>query len=249
MTSASDRQLRLSLEKGKDALVYSYLGCTMSRISGRGALAVLMTVAGLGLSQQANAATLNFDGAGCGVGGNSACSNNELISQDYGDTAQIDITYGNTNASSVQFWANGYGSLDNVIFAGGSGAGSGTITFTPNAGFEVSLRSFRTANYNNVNRFLSYSVSAGGGFITSDTIAPSASASTDIIVNSAYFTSSIVLSWGPDSYYNGLDDITFDVRAVDTMAVPGPIAGAGLPALLALGGFVAWRRRKAAATA
>ena len=31
--------------------------------------------------------------------------------------------------------------------------------------------------------------------------------------------------------------------------VPGPIAGAGLPALLALGGFVWARRRKAAATA
>ena len=32
-----------------------------------------------------------------------------------------------------------------------------------------------------------------------------------------------------------------------TIAVPGPIAGAGLPALLALGGFVWVRRRKAAA--
>jgi LPXTG-motif cell wall-anchored protein len=32
-------------------------------------------------------------------------------------------------------------------------------------------------------------------------------------------------------------------------AVPGPIAGAGLPALMALGGFVWARRRKAAAVA
>jgi len=34
-----------------------------------------------------------------------------------------------------------------------------------------------------------------------------------------------------------------------SFAVPGPIAGAGLPALMALGGFVWARRRKAAATA
>ena len=31
---------------------------------------------------------------------------------------------------------------------------------------------------------------------------------------------------------------------VDPVAVPGPIAGAGLPALLALGGFVLWARRR-----
>ncbi len=36
---------------------------------------------------------------------------------------------------------------------------------------------------------------------------------------------------------------------VGALVVPGPIAGAGLPALLALGGFVWARRRKAAATA
>ena len=36
------------------------------------------------------------------------------------------------------------------------------------------------------------------------------------------------------------------VRRVEgtPVAVPGPIAGAGLPALLALGGFVLWARRR-----
>jgi len=34
------------------------------------------------------------------------------------------------------------------------------------------------------------------------------------------------------------------VRDEGTVAVPGPIAGAGLPALLALGGFVLWARRR-----
>jgi hypothetical protein len=49
------------------------------------------------------------------------------------------------------------------------------------------------------------------------------------------------------SYSAGLYDIT-DVRLYG-IAVPGPIAGAGLPALMALGGFVWARRRKADATA
>jgi LPXTG-motif cell wall-anchored protein len=39
------------------------------------------------------------------------------------------------------------------------------------------------------------------------------------------------------------------VRVGALQIVPGPIAGAGLPALMALGGFVWARRRKAAATA
>jgi hypothetical protein len=39
------------------------------------------------------------------------------------------------------------------------------------------------------------------------------------------------------------------VRVSGVSVVPGPIAGAGLPALMALGGFVWARRRKATATA
>ena len=47
--------------------------------------------------------------------------------------------------------------------------------------------------------------------------------------------------YAPGSYTVGVSGNTY--------AVPGPIAGAGLPALLALGGFVWSRRRKAAAVA
>ncbi|TBW32427.1 hypothetical protein EYW49_22075 [Siculibacillus lacustris] len=34
---------------------------------------------------------------------------------------------------------------------------------------------------------------------------------------------------------------------VSVTAVPGPIAGAGLPVVLGLAGFAAWRRRRSAA--
>jgi hypothetical protein len=44
-----------------------------------------------------------------------------------------------------------------------------------------------------------------------------------------------------------IDSISITSSKINSTPVPGPIAGAGLPAVLALGGFVAWRRRKAAA--
>jgi hypothetical protein len=42
------------------------------------------------------------------------------------------------------------------------------------------------------------------------------------------------------------DDVRFLIR-IASVPVPGPVAGAGIPALMALGGFVWARRRKAAA--
>ncbi len=45
----------------------------------------------------------------------------------------------------------------------------------------------------------------------------------------------------------GLSHMSLYYQLAPTYAVPGPIAGAGIPALLALGGFVWARRRKAAA--
>lgn len=39
----------------------------------------------------------------------------------------------------------------------------------------------------------------------------------------------------------GIDNITFTVDPIQV--VPVPVAGAGLPALLAIAGFAAWRRR------
>ena len=42
----------------------------------------------------------------------------------------------------------------------------------------------------------------------------------------------------------GIDNFTFTVDPIQI--VPVPVAGAGLPALLAIAGFAAWRRRVAA---
>ena len=42
----------------------------------------------------------------------------------------------------------------------------------------------------------------------------------------------------------GIVVVAVRVEGLPPVAVPGPIAGAGLPALLALGGFVLWARRR-----
>jgi hypothetical protein len=58
------------------------------------------------------------------------------------------------------------------------------------------------------------------------------------------------LSTGTWSTSRGISHINlYGILAATPQAVPGPIAGAGLPALIALGGLVWARRRKAAATA
>jgi LPXTG-motif cell wall-anchored protein len=112
------------------------------------------------------------------------------------------------------------------------------------------LKSFKTASYQQRDIQLQYFVDADAlAYFQYDVISPDPDTFSLIDINSPYFASAIRLTFGPNSYYSALDDITFDVRAIDTMAVPGPIAGAGLPALMALGGLVAWRRRKAAVAA
>jgi hypothetical protein len=55
---------------------------------------------------------------------------------------------------------------------------------------------------------------------------------------------------GFEDIFRGGDQDFNDVRFVlSSIPVPGPVAGAGIPALMALGGFVWARRRKAAAVA
>jgi hypothetical protein len=49
---------------------------------------------------------------------------------------------------------------------------------------------------------------------------------------------------GADAFHQGLNP---GFEGVATAAVPGPVAGAGIPALMALGGFVWARRRRVAA--
>ncbi len=88
-----------------------------------------------------------------------------------------------------------------------------------------------------------------GTFFESFTLAGSAAFQTFIRTAVVDSSSALVFAnLGGDNVGSLLDDVTVSASVI-TNPVPGPIAGAGLPALIALGGFVWARRRKAAAAA
>jgi hypothetical protein len=212
-----------------------------------GAAFVLAMAAGA-TSAQAAINTLDFSGNICGSTGDAACSGYAAIGQSYGDTAQVDVSYRAVNAtsgalhsSSLQYWDDNYGDLHGVVW-GGDGSTFSEIAFKPTAGYEVSLLDFDFATYLNRHNDVPIKILSGDGTTTiyDLTLTTDWPTHNSLTVNSAYFADGIILRWGPNGYDVGLDNIRFDVRAIDTgSAVPEPatwammimgfgLAGAGL---------------------
>src|SRR4051812_31338055 len=86
----------------------------------------------------------------------------------------------------------------------------------------------------------------GSDFTSSDLITVFSAANFGNGFNSrtAFFTDPITTSTEALRIINGGRPGELQISGVSFTVVPGPIAGAGLPALLALGGFVWARRRK-----
>ena len=120
--------------------------------------------------------------------------------------------------------------------------------FTPTAGYEVSLLGFDIATWQGAHPTVPVKILSGGGVTIFDsTISTNTPLHNALAVNSAYFADGIILRWGPNGYNVGVDNIRFDVRAIDSgSAVPEPatwammIAGFGLA-----GGAIRTRRRLA----
>lgn len=224
----------------------------------------MLAVLALAAAGQADAAVTVLDFAGniCGPAGDQARGNGSQIGQSYGDSAIQNVSYrsivtstGETFEDYLKHWASSYGDLTNVV-SGGADATRyiAEIRIAPAAGYEVSLTSSLAGCYlqRASCQTSPFSVaSAGGAALGGGTIVnPGANQHATVTVNSAYVTDGIVLRWGPDGYDMGLDDITFDVRAVaaDPGAVPEPASWA-----LMIDGFAmtgaAMRRRAAAPVA
>ena len=228
----------------------------------RGCIVKTVFISLLGLALAAAAApaqgavtTLDFSGNICGASGNGACSANSSLGQSYGDSAQIDVAYRSVNATTnvvyegfLKYWTGGYGDLNGVVW-GGDGRTFSEIAFTPTAGYEVSLLSFDFATYQGRHDSVPIKILSGDGATTifDSTLTTDWPTHNSLAVNSAYFADGIILRWGPNGYDVGLDNIRFDVRAIDSgSAVPEPatwammIAGFGLA-----GGAIRTRRRLA----
>ena len=219
----------------------------------------LLTLAILtaGAAMPANAATTVLDFAGniCGVAGNAACGDGSEIGQNYGDSANVNVAYRSiftaTNLTAESFlkvWNANYGDLTRVVWGGFDPTTTrNEIVLTPLAGFEVSLISLDAGCY--LNRpscqSLNFNIRSGGGTAITAGFTPTLFPShATLAVNSGYFTDGIVLQWGPDGYDVGLDNITFDVRAIGMPgAVPEPASWAMMIVGFGLVGATSRRRR------
>jgi len=214
--------------------------------------------AGIAVATPALAAqtVLNFTGAAaCELG---ACVTGGAIAQSYGDGVGVDVSYatfvftGVPAALDVRYWETGYGDLTGVIWAGTNQTDYfGRVTLTALPGYEISLRSFDLATFSNQSASSPILIeSLGGAAIQAaaiDTLFPTHN---HVAVDSAYFTDGIVLNWGPDAFNVGLDNITFDVRAIggtDPGSVPEPATWAMMILGLGAAGSRIRRRRTLAA--
>jgi hypothetical protein len=158
-----------------------------------------------------------------------------------------DFSSGLSSAESVSgIFSVGNGSVGNQISPYGNNA-SGAYKVTVNfSNYEDVMLSFdywvdTEANYDNFyvrinNDILTYYSGLKSGSASLN-LSPNVSGNTEV---GFYFNS--------DSTIRG-NGVRIDNVLVSGRVVPGPIAGAGLPALVALGGFMWARRRKAAAAA
>jgi hypothetical protein len=194
------------------------------------------------LATTASAAVLTFDRASACAG---PCVNYAAISQSYGDTAFMDVSYsaradfGNTAliSSDAYFWDNGYGDLTDVVYGGFGNSDVLEITFTALNGTALKLNSFDSAGYPNVNRDtsvrfydLSYNLLDGFDFVAPGTGRFSYSCADCTI------TGGFIIQLGPDGYNVGLDNI-------NVTAVPEPGSWAMMIAGFGLTGAALRRRR------
>jgi hypothetical protein len=218
--------------------------------------AILIAASAAAAPVSAATTTLTFDGNICGVAGNQVCTSGSQIGQNYGDSAQANVSYRSINTSTnatdeafLKLWTSGYGDLNNVVWGGQNAAGyRSEITLTPKAGFEIALLGFDAACYQNRAscRTLNYKVSSGSTVIDAASVSTNSPGHRSVALIGDYVRGPIVLSWGPDGYDVGLDNIAFDVRAV--AGVPEPASWAMMLGGLGLMGAAA-RRRTASRTA
>jgi hypothetical protein len=208
-------------------------------------LAPLFAASALALAAApASATVLGFDGEVCsaftdGSGGLVACGNGGRINQAYGDTASLDVTWAqDTNPSvSMLFWADAYSGLTRIAYGGTTP----TITLATVGLNTITLAGFDLGAWPNIDRGSQWTVTdlADGSLVASSggpiTILGSTPTSVMIGATSA---AGFAITFGPDGFNVGIDNIAFSVTAV-----PEPGTWAMLAAGLIAMGAVVRRRR------
>lgn len=179
--------------------------------------------------------------------------NGTAIPVGYGSVANLAITNRARNDfgagalnGGLCHWLNSYGDLVDVAYTCSSGAGVGEFTFTPAAGFQVTLHSFDVGEYQGriagSAEVRVYGLGYGAPLFQATQALGAAghwSLSPELTT-----TSGFNLQWG-DNWDYGIDNVSLTVAPIVASAVPEPatvaLLGAGLVAL----GAAAHRRRSA----
>jgi hypothetical protein len=200
--------------------------------------------------------TLDFSGNICGATGTGACGDGTAIGQTYGDIAgQLEVSYRSINNTTgvtyeafLKHWGDNYSDLEDVAWGGGNATNyRSEITFDALAGYSVTLASLDFGDYLNRNFGSSFAINELGTntlLYSSGPFNPGATATHFAPDKSSSL--GLVLTWGPDGYDVGVDNIMLSVSP--TAVIPEPETYALLLAGLGLMGFVA-RRRRATSTA
>jgi hypothetical protein len=202
---------------------------------------------------QAATTVLSFNNAKCTP--EPTCRSSLTIDQSYGDGVGVDVSYrvfnpldGLTYRNGVTYWETGYGDLNGVIYGGDNRPYAVEIIFKALAGYELSLSSFDLATYGRISPTTPVSVETlSGASILSGPQSTNPGSHNHVTVNSDYVTDGIRLTFGPDMFNVGMDNIAFDVRGVATGAVPEPATWAML--ILGFFGSGALLRRRGVALA
>ncbi len=189
----------------------------------------ISVLAAAAVSAPASAATtlLDFDGACDGP-----CTDGQLISDSYGDSALADVSYRSITADSgetfegLRYWEGGYADLSGVVYGGTNGVNFiAEIAFTPTAGNEISLDSLVTASYLGRVTSSPFEIFSGSGDLLLSTVLPTPGTGAGHGFDTSalgYRADGYILRFGPDSYNVGVDNVEFSARAIGGGGVPEP---------------------------
>jgi hypothetical protein len=196
-------------------------------------LAVLGAVGIMAIAGAAKAdTTINF----------SDKSDSETISNGYGNSGNITTTWTGTPTA----WTTGYGDLSKAVYGPGAGA-TMSLTLSASSGYQVLLKSFDLADYNQFNSLATITVSVDGGAASAvpgsgNAIVGGSSHNSFTgltYVGNSSITLSITETDGNPGQDLGLDNIVYGQQAV---VVPEPAA----LSLMGLGVLGLIRRRRPA---
>lgn len=165
------------------------------------------------------------------------------ITDGNGLTPNVEVEY-NANGAGVALWTTGYGSLENVLFAGDFAAEL-NLNFTADAGFEVGIHDFQLGYFGMVEDIPGIQIRDGDDNVLWS-VGQTSIGNTESFSTGGIFASSLTLTidltgFGAGSDNFGIDNVAFSQRV---STVPEPTGGIVLAATACAG--LLYRRKRTA---